>query len=74
MGGGVDMHAGGMGLGGLLALLIVLALTIVPFWRLLPRAGLPNWLSLFAVFPIFALGLLWLMAFKRWPGDAEKNA
>ena len=54
--------------GGLLWLLIVGALVVVPFWRLLPRFGIPNWVAVFAIFPVVALILLWVMAFKD---DAE---
>ncbi|MDZ4096989.1 MAG: hypothetical protein U1D35_19005 [Paracoccaceae bacterium] len=50
--------------GGLIWMLIMLALLIVPFWRLLPRFGIPNWVAIFAVVPPVALILLWVMAFK----------
>ncbi|QFS82170.1 hypothetical protein FIU97_05205 [Roseivivax sp. THAF40] len=50
--------------GGILWLLIVGALVVVPFWKLLPRFGIPNWVSIFAIFPVVALILLWIMAFK----------
>mgnify|MGYP000674428381 CR=1 FL=1 len=54
----------GMGGGGLIWLLIAGALVVVPFWRLLPRFGIPNWVAIFAVIPLVALILLWVMAFK----------
>lgn len=54
----------GFGGGGILWMLIVGALVVVPFWRLLPRYGIPNWLAILAVFPLVALILLWIMAFK----------
>ncbi|MDA7428722.1 hypothetical protein PGB28_09645 [Primorskyibacter aestuariivivens] len=54
----------GFGGGGLLWLLIMGALVVVPFWRLLPRYGIPNWVAIFAIFPLFALILLWVIAFK----------
>ncbi|MEM9975838.1 MAG: hypothetical protein AAF771_16800 [Pseudomonadota bacterium] len=53
-----------MGGGGLLGLILTGLLVAVPFWRLLPKFGLPNWLALFAIVPIFALVLLWIMAFR----------
>ena len=52
------------GVSGLFGFLIVGALVVVPFWRLLPRFGMPNWVALFAIVPIVALVLLWIMAFK----------
>ncbi|WP_323783514.1 hypothetical protein [Thalassovita sp.] len=54
----------GMGGGGLVWLLIIGALIVVPFWRLLPRFGIPNWVAIFTIFPLVALILLWVMAFK----------
>ncbi|SIS70316.1 hypothetical protein SAMN05421759_102485 [Roseivivax lentus] len=53
-----------MGGGGILWLLIVGALVVIPFWKLLPRFGIPNWVAIFAIFPVVALILLWVMAFK----------
>ncbi len=53
-----------MGGGGLLGLLIVGLLIVVPFWRLLPRFGIPSWVAILTLFPLVALILLWVMAFK----------
>ena len=58
------MGAYGMGGGGFLMMILVGALVVVPFWRLLPRFGIPNWVAIFAIFPLVALVLLWIMAFK----------
>jgi len=54
----------GMGGGGLVLLLVFAALIVIPFWRLLPRFGIPNWVSLVAIIPLGALILLWVMAFR----------
>lgn len=56
--------------GGLFMLLIMGILLIVPFWRLLPQFGIPNWVGIFAIFPLIALILLWIMAFKDKIDDA----
>lgn len=60
------MWGGGYGMsgGGFLWIVIMAALLVVPFWRLLPRYGIPNWVALAAVFPLFGLILLWVIAFK----------
>jgi hypothetical protein len=63
-----------IGLPALVVWLLVAAVIVVPFWRILPRAGLPAWLSLLALFPFLALALLWIMALKRWPGDETREA
>ena len=50
--------------GGLIGLLIMGALLVIPFWRILPRYGIPSWVAIFAIFPLAALILLWVIAFK----------
>jgi len=54
----------GMGGGGLLVMAIFAALIVIPFWRILPKFGIPNWVALFAIIPLVALILLWIMAFR----------
>ena len=49
--------------------LIVIAAVVIPFWRILPRAGIPGWFAVLAFIPGVALLYLWILAFKRWPGD-----
>ena len=44
--------------------LIMAALLVIPFWRILPRFGIPNWVALVAIIPLGALVLLWVVAFK----------
>ncbi|MAU54053.1 MAG: hypothetical protein CMN17_17160 [Roseovarius sp.] len=53
-----------MGGGGLIVMLIFAALVVIPFWRLLPKFGIPNWVALAAIIPLGALVLLWVMAFR----------
>lgn len=65
---GAFMWGGG---GGLFMFLIFAALVVVPFWRLLPRFGIPAWVAIFAIFPIVALILLWIMAFRDEIGGRE---
>ena len=48
---------------------ILAILLIVPFWFLLPRAGIPAPVALIAFIPLGAILLLWVMAFKRWPDE-----
>jgi hypothetical protein len=45
-------------------LLIVAVLTVVPFWKLLPRYGISKYYACLAVMPAIALVLLWIIAFK----------
>ncbi|MCA8867503.1 MAG: hypothetical protein KDA67_02545 [Rhodobacteraceae bacterium] len=52
------------GSAGVFYLLIMAALLVIPFWRILPRFGIPNWVALVAIIPLGALVLLWVVAFK----------
>lgn len=67
-------HATGMG-PGLIWWLILAALVVIPFWRILPRHGIPAWVALFAVIPVAALILLWVVAFTEPKGGdvAERD-
>ena len=64
MGGGFGMGGYGMGGGGLIFMVIFAALLVIPFWRLLPKFGILNWVAIVAVIPLGALILLWVMAFR----------
>ena len=44
-------------------------LVVIPFWMILPRAGIASAWALVALIPIAPLVLLWVLALKRWPGD-----
>ena len=56
-------------MGGFFAWLVVSILQIIPFWRILPRAGVQSPWALVAALPLGALALLWVLAYKRWPQD-----
>ena len=58
------MYYGGFGGGMWVGFLIVAVFLVVPFWRILPRNGIPNWVALVAIIPLGALVLLWVVAFK----------
>ncbi|MDW3119268.1 hypothetical protein [Roseovarius pacificus] len=54
----------GMGGSGFLFLVVMAVLVVVPFWRLLPKFGIPSWVALVSIIPLGALILLWVMAFR----------
>lgn len=57
-------YTGGIGL---IPLLIVLALLIVPYWKLWSRTGHSGAWSLLMVVPVVNLISVWVLAFKEWP-------
>ncbi|MEM6489947.1 MAG: hypothetical protein AAF677_17030 [Pseudomonadota bacterium] len=56
---------------GVFQLLFLLATVanVVALWRILPRAGIPGWVSLIVVVPFVLPVLLLVVAFRRWPDD-----
>ena len=61
----------------LLVFAIVIAIWIIPLWRISARAGYPGALALLALFPPLAIILLWALAFAKWPaleGAEERSA
>lgn len=60
----MDYRYGGMTGFSWIWMLIWAALLVIPFWRILPRSGIPSWVAVFAVVPIGAMILLWIVAFK----------
>ncbi len=57
-------------MGTILGLLINAIAFVVPFWFLLPRAGIPSQFAFVALIPFLGAALLvWMLAFKRWPDD-----
>jgi hypothetical protein len=59
-----------IGLLGVIAILVVLALGLVPLWcawQVVERAGFaPAW-SLLLLLPVVSLVALWIFAFADWP-------
>jgi uncharacterized membrane protein YhaH (DUF805 family) len=53
-----------------LFLVIVIVLLLVPYWKIFPRAGWSSWMSLLMLVPVVNFILLYVLAFKKWPGDA----
>ena len=54
---------------GILIYIFGALLFVIPLWRILPRAGLPQQAALAAFIPFGVLVVLWVLAFRRWPLD-----
>jgi hypothetical protein len=57
-----------------LIFLFVAASTTVPFIKIFPRAGIPSWVGVFGLIPVVPLVFLWILAFKKWPGDQQEQS
>jgi heme/copper-type cytochrome/quinol oxidase subunit 4 len=60
-----------MGPFGLIMWLIIVILTILPFWFIFSKAGYSKWLSLLMVVPIVNIVMLYFLAFSTWPSQPE---
>ncbi|GAB4301229.1 MAG: hypothetical protein Kow0058_16200 [Roseovarius sp.] len=61
---GMSMFQYGMGGISFPMFLLLGVVLVIPFWRILPRFGLPSWAAAAAIIPLGAVILLWLMAVK----------
>jgi hypothetical protein len=68
------MGYGYMGGVGWIWMLVFAAIMVIPFWRILPRVGIPSWVALFAIIPLGALILLWVAAFKEPVSGGSNDA
>lgn len=44
----------------------LLALVILPYWKIYSKAGFPGWLSLLMVVPLVSIVVLYIVAFSEW--------
>lgn len=49
--------------------LIFIAIVVIPFWKIFPRAGWSAPMALLMLFPLVNIVMLYVLAFKEWPGD-----
>lgn len=64
---------GGVGPFGALIMLMILALSVVAFWRIFAKAGYSGAWGLFALFPPVQIFLLLFLAFAGWPRQKGKE-
>ena len=48
-------------------LLVILALVVVPYWKIWQRTGHSGWWGLLMLVPLANIISLWVLAFKEWP-------
>jgi hypothetical protein len=52
---------------GIIPILIILALAVIPYWKIWSRTGHSGAWALLMLVPIANLVSLWVLAFKKWP-------
>ncbi len=57
----------------LVMMLILMALFLVPVWRILKRTGRSGWWSVLIFIPLVNLVGFWFLAFVRWPAVNGKS-
>ncbi len=67
----METDAMGFGMAGIsiwqiVLLLVMLILTILPFWKIFSKAGFSPWLSLLMPIPLINFLVLYYVAFARW--------
>ena len=53
--------------------LILLAVTIIPFWMIFSKAGYHGALSLLMLIPLVNLVMLFFLAFAQWPALKKQS-
>ena len=46
---------------------IVMVLTVIPFWKIFEKAGFPPVLSLLMLVPLVNICMIYYLAFSKWP-------
>jgi hypothetical protein len=54
-------------------ILIILALVVIPYWKLWQRTGHSGAWGLLMLVPLANVISLWVLAFKRWPALGEED-
>ena len=71
--GGYEGHGFGLMMGGGLVWLLVFALLLWIYGRIVGRAGFSRWWVLLAVVPVVNLIMLWVFAFIDWPAVDQNH-
>ena len=57
-----------------LIILMIVALYILPLWRIARKMGYPGLLAILALLPGINIILVYFLAFTRWPVERELEA
>jgi hypothetical protein len=59
---------------GIIPVLIILALIVIPYWKIWSRSGHSGGWALLMLVPVVNVISLWVLAFKRWPSLRKDQA
>jgi hypothetical protein len=54
--------------------LLMLAILVLPFWRISQKAGYSGWLGLLIAVPLLNVIFLYFLAFADWPNARPESA
>jgi uncharacterized membrane protein YhaH (DUF805 family) len=63
----------GIGLPELIIIAVIGIVIVLPFWKILTKAGFSGWWSLIMLIPIIGILTLFYLAFAEWPIQRELN-
>jgi uncharacterized protein (DUF983 family) len=61
------------GLPELFVLLIFGTVLVIPYWQIFKKAGFSSWLSLLMFIPLINLGMIYYLAFAKWPNRSSSK-
>jgi hypothetical protein len=56
-----------------LLVLVLIPVTLIPYWVIFKKAGFSAWLSLLMIIPVVNLIVLYVIAFSEWRGVPASN-
>jgi hypothetical protein len=56
-----------------LLVLVLIPVTLIPYWVIFKKAGFSKWLSLLVIIPLVSLIVLYVIAFSQWRGAPTSN-
>lgn len=56
-----------MGILEIIIVIILVVVSIIPFWRIFAKAGFPGALSLLMLVPLVNIAMIFFLAFAEWP-------
>jgi hypothetical protein len=68
-----NMPAGGFGAMDALFIVALLALVVIPYWKIWQRTGHSGAWGLLMIVPFVNIVSLWVLAFKEWPALRDRG-